>query len=265
MEELLVVKIGGNVIDNDTALDAFLRDFSSIEQPKILIHGGGKLATELSSQLGLETKMVEGRRITDSDTVKVVTMTYAGWVNKTIVAKLQAKGCTAMGLSGADARLLPAEKRPATTVDYGWVGNLDAAKVNTGFLKTLLALGMVPVVAPIACNSQGQLLNVNADTVASTIAEAMAHQYQTTLIYCFEKNGLLQDVNDDASVIDLITTANAEQLKATGIISAGMVPKVDNALGAVKNGVYKVVIGNAAHIAHIAAGHAGFGTQIKAR
>lgn len=262
MQELLVVKIGGNIIDNAAALDAFLRDLASIQQPKILIHGGGKLATELSTRLGIETKMVDGRRITDTETVKVVTMTYAGWVNKTIVAKLQALGTNALGLSGVDAKVIPAVKRPVKDIDYGWVGDIVAKDVNAGFLNGVLQMQLTPVLAPISSDAEGNLLNINADTIARTVAEAMAGYYQTTLVYCFEKNGLLKDVNDDNSVIGLITTADADSLKATGVISAGMVPKVDNALGAISNGVSKVVIGHAKDIIKIADGIAGVGTQI---
>ena len=251
MQKLLVVKVGGNIIDNAPALDSFLANLAAIDGHKILVHGGGKLATELSTQLNIPTQMVEGRRITDTETIKVVTMTYAGWVNKTIVAQLQAKDCTAIGLSGADAKLIPAVKRPVKDIDYGWVGDLEAKKVNATFLKTLLVSGVTPVVAPISCDAEGNLLNVNADTVARTLAEAMGKDYAVTLAYCFEKNGLLMDVNDDNSVIEEITLVNAKELKASGVISDGMVPKIDNAFGAIANGVNTVVIGHANNIVKI--------------
>lgn len=259
-----MIKIGGNIIDDSGALNPFLNDFATMASPKILIHGGGKLATELSAQLGIETKMVEGRRITDEETMKVVTMTYAGWVNKTIVAALQSKKCNALGLSGVDANLIPAQKRPVKDIDYGWVGDINKAKINTGFLKHILSLGIAPVIAPISSDADGHLLNINADTIAKTIAEAISEHYQVKLVYCFEKSGLLLDINDDNSVINEIDFAQAEQLKKEGIINAGMVPKIDNALEALNNGVSSVVIGHAKNIVEIINGEKGFGTSIKA-
>lgn len=264
MEELIVIKIGGNIIDDSKSLNAFLSDFAAIASAKILIHGGGKLATELSAQLGIETKMIEGRRITDEETVKVVTMTYAGWVNKTIVAALQSKKCNALGLSGADANLIPATKRPVMNIDYGWVGNIDKTNVNTSFLKNILSLRITPVLAPISSDADGHLLNINADTVARTVAEAMSAHYRVKLVYCFEKNGLLLNVNDDSSVINEIDFALAEQLKKEGVINAGMVPKIDTAFEAVSIGVSAVVIGHAKNILQIAKNEKGFGTTIKA-
>ncbi|MGE0636562.1 MAG: acetylglutamate kinase [Bacteroidia bacterium] len=263
MQELFVIKIGGNIIDNKEALDAFLNDFASITANKILIHGGGKLATELSSKLGIETKMVEGRRLTDEETIKVVTMTYAGWVNKTIVASLQSKRCNALGLCGADANIIPAVKREVKNIDYGWVGDIDKTTVNTLFLKNILSQEITPVLAPISSDADGHLLNINADTIAKTIAEAMSKHYTVRLIYCFEKNGLLMNVNDDNSVINEIDFNRAEQLKKEGIINAGMVPKIDNALEALSNGVNEVSIGHARNILKISKGEKGFGTCIK--
>jgi len=262
MEELLVIKIGGNVIDDAEALDSFLQNLGSIRTPKILVHGGGKMATELSAKLGITTNLVEGRRITDAETIKVVTMTYAGWINKTIVAKLQAKDITAIGLSGADANLLPAVKRPVKDIDYGWVGDLDSSLINTGLINHLLTGGLMLVVAPISCDDDGNLLNINADTVARTLAEGMSEDFNTTLIYCFEKNGLLADVDNEQSVIAELNETKAALLKSTGAVSKGMVPKIDNALGAVKNGVSCVVIGHAAHIKQLAQKQKGYGTRI---
>lgn len=262
MEELLVIKIGGNIIDNAEALSSFLQDFATITANKILVHGGGKLATELSNRLGIATRLVDGRRITDTETIKVVTMTYAGWINKSIVAVLNCKSCTALGLTGADARLLPATKRAVGAVDYGWVGDIDKSDVNTGFLKALLAQHITPVVAPLSADNTGNLLNINADTVARTLAEAMAAHYNVSLIYCFEKNGLLKDVNDSESVIHSIDTASAEELKNTGIISQGMLPKIDNALAAINNGVKSVQLGHAQHILQLAGRQKGFGTTV---
>ncbi len=263
MEELIVIKIGGNIIDDSKAVNAFLNDFAVIASPKILIHGGGKLATQLSSKLGIETKMVEGRRVTDEETLKVVAMTYAGWINKTIVAGLQSKKCNALGLCGADANLIPALKRTVKDIDYGWVGDIDKANVNTSFLINILSIGVTPVIAPISSDPEGQLLNINADNIARTIAEAMSAYYRVKLVYCFEKNGLLMDVNDENSVIDEINSARVEQLKSEGIIAEGMVPKVDNALEALCNGVNEVVIGHAKSILQILKNEKGFGTTIK--
>jgi acetylglutamate kinase len=262
MHALLLIKIGGNILDKAEALDQFLTDFASIEQPKILVHGGGKLATELSNKLGVETQMVDGRRITDAYTLQVVTMTYAGWINKSVVAKLQAKGCNAIGMSGADAKLFPATKRAAKEIDYGFVGDLNRANVNTAFLSNLIAEKVTPVVAPVSADVAGQLLNVNADTVARNIAEAMSECFVVKLIYCFEKNGLLRDLNDDASVIRDISFDTAEQLKQEGVITSGMLPKIDNAMGAISNGVNEVIIGHAKNILQIAKGERS-GTSIK--
>jgi acetylglutamate kinase len=191
-------------------------------------------------------------------------MTYAGWVNKTIVAALQSKKCNALGLSGVDVHLIPAVKRPVKDVDYGWVGDIDKATVNTSFLKNIQRIGITPVIAPISSNADGHLLNINADTVAKTLAEAMCAHYRVKLVYCFEKNGLLLDVKDNNSVINEIDFLRANQLKKEGVINAGMVPKIDNALEAVKNGVNEVVIGHAKDILNISNDEKGFGTSIKA-
>ncbi len=262
MQDLFIVKIGGNVIDNEETLNTFIRDFAEIKGHKILIHGGGKLATELSAALGIETKMIKGRRITDGQTIKVVTMVYAGWVNKLITAKLQANSCAAIGLSGVDGALLPVVKRPVTDIDYGLVGDLLPQDINTTWLQTLLNSGSTVVVAPISCNAQGELLNINADSVASAIAESMSVVFNTSLFYCFEKDGLLQDVNNAASVIRHINTGQIELLKLNGTITAGMLPKIDTAAKAISNGVSKVVIGNAAHIKQLVNEQPGYGTHI---
>ena len=262
MKELLVVKIGGNIIDDEQALNRFLTDFATIKMPKILVHGGGKLATELSNRLGIETKMVDGRRITDDATLKVVTMTYAGWINKSITAKLQSKGCSAIGLCGADAKLMPAVKRIQGEVDYGWVGDIESRDVNITLLSQLLDAGLTIVLAPITGNAEGQLLNVNADTVARTLAEALSRTYDTSLIYCFEKNGLLLDVNDEASVIQKVDGKVIAELKGKGVIAKGMIPKIDNALNAAKNGVGTVIIGHAEHIKAMAQKQNEYGTCV---
>jgi acetylglutamate kinase len=260
---LLIIKIGGNIIDDERALNSFLHDFAALPQQKILVHGGGKLATELSTKLGIETKILEGRRITDEETIKVVTMTYAGWINKTIVARLQSKQCNAIGLSGADANIIPAVRRPVRDIDYGLVGDILNKEIDKGLINILLQQQLTPVIAPLACDSAGNLLNINADTVAQALAEAMSANYDTTLIYCFEKNGLLRSVDDNNSVIPEINFASAETLKADGTISKGMIPKIDNAFAALKNGVNKVIIGNASHIRQLASTEKGYGTRIQ--
>jgi acetylglutamate kinase len=263
MKELLIVKIGGNIIDDEKAMKTFLSDFASITMPKILVHGGGKLATDLSAKLGIETKMIEGRRITDEETLRIVTMTYAGWINKSIAAKLQAEGMNAIGLSGVDANIIPAIKRSVKDIDYGWVGDILTDKINSSFLNQLLNDEITPVIAPIAADGAGHLLNVNADTIAQSLAEAMSALYETTLIYCFEKKGLLSDINDESTVISEITEHDAETMKANGIITKGMIPKIDNALKAIKHGVKTIVIGHAIDIKLIAQKQKGYGTYIR--
>jgi len=262
MEELIVIKIGGNVIDNESALDAFLADLAVIDGHKILIHGGGKLATELSTKLGIETKMVDGRRITDKETIKVVTMTYAGFINKNIVAKLQAKGCASIGLSGVDACIIPAVKRPVKHTDYGWVGDIKTDEININFICNIIESGLMPVIAPIACDNEGHLLNINADTVAQSFAIALSKKYKTSLVYCFEKNGVLADLGDETSAIPTIKLSDMDELKTNGTISKGMIPKTDNAGAAIKRGVETVVIGHASHIIQIAKKEKGYGTII---
>ena len=264
MEDLLVIKIGGNILDDKGALSKFLSDFASIPGNKLLVHGGGKLATELSAKLGVNTAMVEGRRITDEETIKIVTMTYAGWLNKSLTANLQSLGCNAIGLCGADAKIIPAVKRPVKEIDYGWVGDIQQNNVNAVFLSNLLTNGYTAVIAPITCDDTGHLLNVNADTVAQVLAQALSVFYNTTLIYCFEKKGLLRDINDDSSVIEEANQLEVEKLKAQGTISNGMIPKIDNALNAALGGVQKVVIAHAAFIKELAQGHKGYGTYIRA-
>ena len=239
-EELVVVKIGGNVIDNPEALDKFLADFSRIKKQKILVHGGGKIATEIASRLGIEAVMVEGRRVTDKSMFEIVTMVYGGLINKNIVAKLQALGNNAIGLSGADGNSILCIKRPVKDVDYGYVG--DVTDVNNGFLNTLLSSGLIPVMSSLSHDGKGNMLNINADTVATTLSKAMARNYKVTLLYCFELKGVLSDFEDKNSVISNISFANYQELKQKGIISKGMIPKLDNSFDAIQNGVEKVVI-----------------------
>ncbi len=262
MGQLIVIKIGGNVVDNTPVLEKFLSDLCTIDGPKILVHGGGKLATELSTRLGIETKMIEGRRITDDATIKIVTMTYAGFINKTIVAKINACGGNAIGLSGVDAHLIPAARRPVKDIDYGWVGDILPGRINTNLLSALLSAGLTPVIAPISGTAGGHLLNINADTIAQSLAVAMSNLYQTILIYCFEKNGVLSDVTDEASVIPLIRISEVAELKANGTIGSGMIPKIDNACQAVSDGVSQVIIGRSDDIISIANNKHGYGTRI---
>lgn len=250
-ERLIVVKIGGSVIDNPESLNHFLKHFAEIADKKILVHGGGAIATELSAELGIETMMNEGRRVTDEPTLRVVVMTYAGWINKSIVAHLQSLHCRAFGFSGADGGVIPATKRRVENVDYGFVGDIMSSDIDSNLICSFLSSGIVPVIAPISADIRGTLLNVNADTIAQSIAIAMSEQYDVTLIYCFEKNGVLSDISSAESVIAHITSGTVEDLKRDGTVSGGMIPKVDNAIAAVEAGVLRVVIGNALHFQKI--------------
>lgn len=255
MDTLYVIKIGGNIIDDEARLSSFLRSFASIEEKKILVHGGGKLATKLAAALGIEQQMVDGKRITDAETLRIVTMVYAGYINKNIVAQLQANGCNAIGLSGADGNLIKAHKRIHPTIDYGFVGDIDS--VNAGLIQNLLENDMTVVAAPITQDGKGQLLNTNADTIAQEIAKALSNTYQVQLIYSFEKKGVLLDMNDEHSVIPEINAAYYQELKKKQLIFAGMLPKLDNAFSALQNGVNKVIIGKAEQLDQLMAGEAG--------
>ncbi|MDR2776297.1 MAG: acetylglutamate kinase [Tannerella sp.] len=241
--KITVVKIGGNVIDNPADLTFFLKKFAALSGNKILIHGGGKLATKLSAKLDIPTKMIEGRRVTDAQTIEIVTMVYAGLINKNITSQLQSLGCDAAGLSGVDAGIIKAVKRSPCPVDFGFVGDIPDDGINSIRLTEFLNMGLVPVICSITADRYGVLLNCNADTVAQSVATALSSAgARVTLIYCFEKQGLLADVNDDASVIPLINADNCEKLKAENIISAGMIPKIDNAFKALTAGVEEVII-----------------------
>ena len=257
-EALFVIKIGGNIIDNPEKLTDFLQHFTALKGKKILIHGGGKLATQLAKDLGIAQEMVEGRRITDAATLKIVTMVYAGYINKNIVAQLQGNGSNAIGFTGADANLIKAHKRLASTsngIDYGFVGDVDA--VNTAAIEPLLKQDIAIVVAPITHDGNGQLLNTKADTIAQSIATAMAVNYKVALLYCFEKAGVLLDANDDTSVIASINQAYFKKLKDAQLIFAGMIPKLDNAFAALEKGVQKVIIGKAESILDLVQAKAG--------
>ena len=242
---LEIVKIGGGIIDREPDLLEFLRLFAQLTGPKILVHGGGKGASVLLASLGIAPQVVNGRRITDVATLDVVTMFYAGKINKQVVAALQKYGVNALGLTGADGNVIRAVKRPVREVDYGFVGDLSEASVNGPMVSQLLALGLTPVFCPINHDGRGQLLNTNADTVAACLAKALSREFAVTLHFCFEKNGVLADVNDDNSVIPKITPAEYAQLKQRGVIADGMLPKLENAIDALHFGVEKVIIEHA--------------------
>ncbi|ULQ53295.1 acetylglutamate kinase [Flavihumibacter fluvii] len=245
MEQVFVIKIGGNVIDDPIALERFLADFSAISGRKILVHGGGKIATRIGDQLGIVSKYVDGRRITDDATIDLVTMVYGGLVNKKIVARLQALNCNALGITGADGNLLPAVKRPVKEIDFGWVGDVTASEIPVERWQALLDNGFIPVLAPLTHDGAAHILNTNADTMASTIAVALSNKYRVRLLYCFEKKGVLESVSDDNSVIRTINRNDYAQLKAGQKLFAGILPKIDNAFAAIEAGVAEVLIGHA--------------------
>lgn len=250
-----VFKIGGNVVDNPQKLEKFAADFAAVPGAKVLIHGGGAIASQMQKKLGFEPVMIEGRRVTDADTLRTVTMVYAGWCNKSIVALLQKNGCNAIGLSGADAGVIKAVKRPPVrlastgeTVDYGFVGDLKAENIDGGFITGLIETGLTPVFCAITYTADGQLLNTNADTVASGIAVSLSKNHRVDLVYCFEKDGVLADRDDDSSLIRRIDPELFSQLKANGTVADGMLPKLENAFRAISDGVEKVVIKNSQNI-----------------
>ncbi|MBO4314626.1 MAG: acetylglutamate kinase [Prevotella sp.] len=241
MEKLTIVKVGGAVVEDESQLSRLLMDFTAIKGRKILVHGGGRRATKVATALGIESQMVNGRRITDAQTLDVVTMVYGGLVNKNLVARLQAHGVNALGLTGADMDVMRSHKRPVKDgIDFGFVGDVD--KGNGKALATLIEAGITPVLAPLTHDGQGQILNTNADTIASEAAKALAAYYDVTLIFCFEKKGVLRNPDDENSVIPIITHELYAQYVADGTISGGMMPKIENALAAVEAGVKEVVI-----------------------
>ncbi|TVZ54917.1 N-acetylglutamate kinase [Lutibacter sp. Hel_I_33_5] len=244
MKKLSIIKIGGNIIEDESSLNSFLHLFSKLKGNKILVHGGGKRATHIASKLGIESKMIEGRRITDAETLEVITMVYGGLVNKNVVAKLQALQIDAIGLTGADINSIQSDKRPVKEIDYGFVG--DVKKVAHNSIDKLIKADFTPVFCAITHDGKGQLLNTNADTIASTIGVGMSEIYDTSIYYCFELNGVLQDFNDKESVIKNINSKTYQELLKDGIISDGMIPKLDNCFDALHNGVQKVHIGNTA-------------------
>jgi acetylglutamate kinase len=247
MNKLFIIKIGGNVLDKPEALKSFLHDFASIKEPKILIHGGGKIATKIGDQLGIESNYVNGRRITDAATLELVTMVYGGLVNKQIVASLQQLGCNAMGITGADGNMIKAVKRPVKDIDYGFVGDIRPDGVNTSLLFFLLKQNVVPVFAPLTY-SEGSMLNTNADTIASVLAVSMSKHFDVRLIYCFEKKGVLMDVNDQESVINHLPKKLYDELLQKNIFADGILPKLENAYSAIHAGVKEVLIGEASDL-----------------
>jgi acetylglutamate kinase len=241
-QPLHIVKIGGNIINNSQLLSSFLKDFSELKAPKILVHGGGRKATELANSIGLKPKMVHGRRVTDEANLEIVTMVYAGLLNKNITAELQQYGCNALGLSGADANCILAHKRIVKDVDYGFAGDIDT--VNSNNINVFLQNGMTPIFCAITHDKNGQLLNTNADTIASEVSIAMSDKYNVSLIYTFEMNGVLRSIEDKNSVIENIDSQKYKTLKLEGIIADGMLPKMENCFNALQRGVTKVIIGN---------------------
>ena len=242
---LFVVKIGGNIIDNQNALHRFLQDFASIEGKKILVHGGGQIATRMGQQMGIQSEYVEGRRITDAATIDLVTMVYGGLVNKRMVAGLQALDCNAIGLTGMDANIIPAVKRPVKEIDYGFVGDVEASAINSGILSLFLDNRLVPVISPLTHDNKGQVLNTNADTIASALAVALSASYRVRLIFCFNKKGVLENVEDGNSVIPVITNEKYKRLLQDKKLADGILPKIDNAFDAIRKGVSEVLIGDA--------------------
>ena len=233
-------------MDNPSRLHSFLVDFSKLQGPKLLVHGGGKIASAIGQRLGITPVMVEGRRVTDAETLELVTMVYGGLVNKQVVAQLQALGCNAIGMTGADANAILATKRPVGAVDYGFAGDVAGNQsINITALDAILQAGLTPVFAPLTHDGKGSMLNTNADTIASVLATALATKYKVTLMYCFEKKGVLADAEKDSSVIQFIDQQKYKELKDSGVVSAGMVPKLDNAFAALNKGVSQVLIGEA--------------------
>lgn len=246
MEKLILIKVGGKIVEEEQTLRQLLTDFASIEGNKVLVHGGGRSATKLAAQLGIESKMVNGRRITDSEMLNVVTMVYGGLVNKSIVAGLQSVGVNALGLTGADMNIMRSEKRPVGEVDYGFVG--DVKEVNAGLLASLIHQGIVPVLAPLTHDKHGNMLNTNADTIAGEVAKALAKYFDVTLMFCFEKRGVLRNENDDDSVIPEISMGEFKRYVENGVIKGGMIPKLENAYQAIDAGVKQVIITRASEI-----------------
>ncbi len=254
---LTVIKIGGNIIDDAGKLEAFICDFNKVEGPKILVHGGGKLAAQIGLKLGIQPQYINGRRKTDMQTLELVTMVYGGLINKNIVAALQSKGCNAIGLTGADAGVINAIKRPVVDIDYGFVGDMTDTSIDTKILTSMLDMGLVPVLASLTHDRNGCMLNTNADTIAQEVAKAMTATMDVQLIYCFEKEGVLKNADDESAIIHSISVRDFDELICAGVISGGMIPKLENACNAVRCGVKRVAIGNAASLQDILSGKTG--------
>lgn len=252
MENITIVKVGGKIVEEPESLKRLLADFASIQGKKLLVHGGGRSATKLAERLGIATKMVDGRRITDDAMLEVVTMVYGGLVNKRIVAGLQANGVNAMGMTGADMNIILSDRRPVKTVDYGWVG--DVKHVDGNALAKLIGEGVVPVIAPLTHDGKGNILNTNADTMAGETAKALASQFSVTLVFCFEKEGVLRDENDDNSVIPVIDHDMYAELREEGIVVGGMIPKLDNSFATIEAGVKEVIITKASNLCDLTRG-----------
>ena len=246
MDQITIVKVGGKVVEEENSLNQLLHDFSTLKKNKILVHGGGRSATKIASSLGVESKMVKGRRVTDAAMLDIVTMVYGGLVNKNLVAKLQAIGVNALGLTGADMNVIQSNKRPVQEIDYGFVG--DVKTVDAALLASLVAQGIVPILAPLTHDKKGHLLNTNADTIAGETAKALATYFEVTLVYCFEKKGVLMDEADDNSVVPIINKKLFDQYVGENIIQGGMIPKLENAFEALRHGVKKVIITEASQL-----------------
>ena len=262
MDKLFIIKIGGNILDDTNAQQLFLQKFAAVDSLKILVHGGGKIATSIGKQLGIEPNYINGRRITDEATIDLVTMVYGGLINKKLVAALQAMHCNAIGLTGADANIITAAKRPVAEIDYGFAGDISSSQLAVDSLQMFLDNNLVPVVAPLTHDGKGQLLNTNADTIASTLAIALSKQYDVRLIYCFEKKGVLENIEDETSVITLINKEKYLQLLQDKKLADGILPKIDNAFAAINSGVKEVLIGDANDLLQNIKGHT-IGTLIK--
>lgn len=255
METLYVVKIGGNIIDDEHLLSSFLKKFAAIKNKKILIHGGGKLATRMAERMGVPQQLIDGRRLTDAETLKIVTMVYAGYINKNVIARLQSLQCNSVGITGADGNSILSHKREKAGTDYGFAGDID--HVDTSWFIQLLLNGKTPVVAPITHDGKGQLLNTNADTMAQEIAKSLSSFFDVVLIYSFEKPGVLKDVDNENSVIEKLHLGYYKELKETEKIFAGMIPKLDNAFKAIDAGVQKVIIGKGQELDMLITGNSG--------
>ena len=256
-QPLYIIKTGGTVIDDPGTLHSFLADFSAIPGKKILVHGGGKIATAIGEKLGIASEYIDGRRITNDATIDLVTMVYAGLINKKIVATLQSLKCNAVGLTGADANVLPAKKRPVKSIDYGWVGDVNPDDINPAIWRLFLDNSIVPVVAPLTHDRFGHILNTNADTIAAVLSTCLSKLYHVKLVFCFEKDGVLQDINDERSSLTQLKAKAYHELAKNKKLFAGILPKIDNAFNALNSGVQEVVIGNSNSLLQLVKGKSG--------